>query len=270
MNPGRRCIAWRRSFSLLIALAICSGSARAEDPDLIFLRFEVFAGPGLHFLTLQVSVEQSQERYSLTVDAETRGVADLFVDLRSRLEARGRVSGDALFPDAMRAETHRRGIDLHTRIDYGTNGAVVAEVTPPPTGEVTPVSAAQMRGTIDQLSAYLQLARHLAARSACTLALQVFDGRRRYDLTFTDLPPEVLPGFPSETRVCQMRRRRIAGFPIDRGGDQAADQGKLVFARLVPGDVMIPVRMEFGSEFGLFIANLAELRGRGVELRLTE
>jgi hypothetical protein len=41
-------------------------------------------------------------------------------------------------------------------------------------------------------------------------------------------------------------------------------------ARLVPGDLMIPVRMEFASEFGTFTAELAELRGRGVYPRLAD
>ena len=38
----------------------------------------------------------------------------------------------------------------------------------------------------------------------------------------------------------------------------------------MPGDLMVPVRMEFASEFGTFAAELAELRGRGVHLRLAE
>ena len=37
-----------------------------------------------------------------------------------------------------------------------------------------------------------------------------------------------------------------------------------------PGDLMVPVRMEFASEFGTFTAELAELRGRGVNLLLAE
>jgi hypothetical protein len=75
----------RGTLSLLAALTICSGAARAAEPDTIFLRFEVYGGPGLHFLTLHVTVDQARERYSLGVDAATRGIADLFVDLRSRL-----------------------------------------------------------------------------------------------------------------------------------------------------------------------------------------
>jgi hypothetical protein len=35
----------------------------------------------------------------------------------------------------------------------------------------------------------------------------------------------------------------------------------------MPGDLMVPVRMEFASEFGTFTA---ELRGRGVNLLLAE
>ena len=115
---------------LLLALAFSSASARAVELDPINLRFEVFGGPGLHFLTLRVRVDEAGGRYAIAVEAETRSLADLFVDLRSRLEVRGRVSASALLPEAMRAETHRRGVDLSTRIC--ADGAILAEVTPPP------------------------------------------------------------------------------------------------------------------------------------------
>jgi hypothetical protein len=48
------------------------------------------------------------------------------------------------------------------------------------------------------------------------------------------------------------------------------DQGRLWFAHLLPGDLMVPLRMEFDSEWGTFTAELVELRGRGVELRFAE
>jgi hypothetical protein len=185
MPRSCRIRAYRKTVSLLLALVLFGALGRAAEPDPIYLQIEVFGGPGLHFLTLQVSVDQSSERYSPAVDAETRSLADLFVDLRSRIEARGRISADVLFPVAMRAETHRRGVDLHTRVDYAADGAVTAEATPPPDRPVTPVAPAQMRGTVDQLTAYLARARHLAGHGSCALAFAVFDGRRRYDLSFS-------------------------------------------------------------------------------------
>jgi Protein of unknown function (DUF3108) len=254
----------------LFAAVLCGYQADAAAPDPIFLRFEVSIGPSLHVLSLRVTVEQSGEAYSILAEAETRSLADLFVDLRSRLHVRGRIDAGALLPAAMRAETHRRGVDFYTRLDYGAGGNVTAEVSPPPARPVTPVTAAQMRGTVDQLTAYLVLARTLARRGSCALALAVFDGRRRYDLNFTDAPAESLSGFSGGNQICRMSRQRIAGFPTDQAGSRTTDQGKLWFARLVPGDVMIPVRMDFDSEFGTFTAELAELRGRGVYLRLPE
>jgi hypothetical protein len=98
---------------------------------------------------------------------------------------------------------------LYTRINYGADAAVTAEVTPPPAQPIAAATAAQMHGTIDQLTAYL-----------------------------------VLGATPRPTR--------------------------LVFAQLLPGDLVIPVRMEFASEFGTFTAELAELRGRGADLQLAE
>jgi Protein of unknown function (DUF3108) len=255
---------------LLLAIASHSALAGAGEPDRIFLRYEVFGGPGLHFMTLTTTVDQSSASYSIAAQAETRGLADLFLDLRSRLEVRGRIAAGALLPQAMQAETHRRGADLNTRIDYGADGAVMAEASPPPAQSIVPTSPAQMRGTIDQLTAYLVLARHLGRRGSCMLTLAVFDGRRRYDLNFTDAAPETLPGIAGAVQVCWMSRRRIAGFPAESGGNETADQGKLWFARLLPGDLMVPVRMEFASEFGSFTAELAEMRGRGADLRLSE
>lgn len=255
---------------LLLAIASHSALAGAAEPDRIFLRFEVFGGPGLHFMTLTTTVDQSSASYSIAAQAETRGLADLFLDLRSRLEVRGRIAAGALLPQAMRAETHRRGADLNTRIDYGADGAVMAEASPPPAQSIVPASPAQRRGTIDQLTAYLVLARHLGRRGSCTLTLAVFDGRRRYDLNFTDAARETLPGIAGAVQVCWMSRRRIAGFAAESGGNETADRGKLWFARLLSGDLMIPVRMEFASEFGSFTAELAELRGRGADLRLSE
>src|SRR5262249_8971745 len=148
--------------------------AGAVEPDQISLRFEVFGGPGFHFLTLRVTVRQSAERYSIVAEAETHGVADLLLNLRSRLEVHGRLSAAVLMPQAMRGETHRRGLDLYTRIDYGADGAVSAEATPPPDASRKPITPEQMRGTVDQLTAYLALARHLARGGSCALTVAVF------------------------------------------------------------------------------------------------
>src|SRR6516162_8224624 len=66
--------AHRKALALLV-LVIQGGSVGAEEPERIFLRFEVFGGPtaGLHFLTLTATVDQSHQGYVIAAEAKTRG-----------------------------------------------------------------------------------------------------------------------------------------------------------------------------------------------------
>jgi hypothetical protein len=60
----------------------------------------------------------------------------------------------------------------------------------------------------------------------------------------------------------------LAGV-INFGADLAdAHGGKIWYARVMAGDRMVPVRMEFDTAFGGVKGYLAELRGRGVDLHL--
>jgi len=52
--------------------------------------------------------------------------------------------------------------------------------------------------------------------------------------------------------------------------DEGARKGTIWYAPLLPGDVVVPVRMRLETQIGAVDAYLAELHGRGVDLRLME
>jgi len=68
--------------------------------------------------------------------------------------------------------------------------------------------------------------------------------------------------------ACKMRRH-LKGVPDDEEGE-GARQGTIWYASLLPGDVMVPVRMQLKTQIGTVDAYLAELHGRGVNLQLME
>jgi hypothetical protein len=264
-----RCAAPSTGLLLLIL-----GAARAADPDRIEMRIEMFAALGVHVATNHTTVEEATDRYAITTDVESRGIAAVFVNLASHSEVRGRLTIDAVRPQAYRSEVHRNGVHTYNRVDYGANGTVTGESTPR-TETRTPVTPALMRGTVDQLSALFMMERQLASRSSCTLVVAVYDGLRRYNLHFTDAVPEIIRasggrGFAGATQVCRMRREAIAGFLDDSGRSEGAYAGTLWYARLLPGDLIVPVQMEFSTEFGSVSGHLAQLRGRGAHLRFME
>jgi hypothetical protein len=132
-----------------------------------------------------------------------------------------------------------------------------------------------MRGTVDQLSALFIMERQLASRGSCARVVAVYDGLRRYDLHFTDAVPQTIRAsgghsFAGTTAVCRMRREAIAGFLDDDGRSEGAYAGTLSYARLLPGDLIVPVQMEFSTEFGSVTGHLAELLGRGAHMRFME
>jgi len=256
--------------SFLTAIGALAASAAASDP--VELRIEVYGFAGFHVLTNRTSVAASGDQYSIATELDTRGLASVFVDLTSHSEVRGRLTHDAVRPDSYHGDVRRNGNDSHYRIDYRADGTVASDQTPPSPALRSAAAADQMRGTVDQLTAFFIVERQLAQRGSCGLVVSVFDGLSRYNLRFTDAQPETLSPeghqrFAGPTLACDIRREDVVGFP---GGQDANggtyQRGKIWYARLTGGDQMVPVRMEFDTEYGAVSGYLTELRYRGLNL----
>jgi hypothetical protein len=258
-------------FAALLFLSPGIPTARAGEADRVEARFEIFGFAGFHVLTNRTTVEERADRYAIAMDLDTRGLASVFVDLTSHSEASGRLTRDALHPDAYRADVRRNGVDRRYALDYRGDGTVVNESTSSSTGRPLLVAADQIRGTVDQLTAYFLLERQLAHRGTCARVVPVFDGSGLYNLRFTDVKRETLSAdgyqnFTGPAQVCDVVREDVVVNP-DRNEDTYR-HGKIWYARVIAGDRMLPVRMEFDTAFGSVKGYLAELRGPGVDLHL--
>jgi hypothetical protein len=252
----------------------CFTAAHAADPDRLEMRIEMFGTAGIHVATNRTIVEETSERYAISTDVESRGIGAVFISLTSHSEVRGRLTSTAVRPQTYLGEVHRNGVISRNLVEYASDGTVTAESTPPVETH-TPVTPPLMRGTVDQLTAFFLLERQLASRGSCALVVSVFDGRRRYELHFTNEAPELAHAIADRnvagaTQVCHMRREAIAGFLDDSGRSEGAYEGTLWFARLVRGDMLISVQMEFHTEFGTVTGRLGELQGRGVHQQFTK
>ena len=265
----RRFLLATTAAALLIAAAL---PASAAEPERVEARFEIFGFAGLHLLTNRTTVQEGGGRYAITTDLNTRGLASAFVDLSSHSEVRGKLARDAPLPDAYRADMRRSGEDRHYGLDYRGDGIVANLSTPPSSDQPVFVAAEQIQGTVDQLTAFFLLERHLAKHKNCSVVVPVFDGSGLYNLRFTNGKRETLPAdryqnFAGPTQLCEVVREEIVANRSKN--EDTYSRGRIWYARLVDGDRMMPVRMEFDTKFGVVTGYLAELRGRGVDLHLT-
>src|ERR1700740_1422875 len=111
-------------FTLLAATMLFGALGAVAAPQAehapVALRIEVYGFAGFHVLTNRTSLATSGDRYWITMDLDTRGIATIFVDLNSHSEVDGRLSGDAVHPAAYHSDVRRNGVDRRYRIDYHT------------------------------------------------------------------------------------------------------------------------------------------------------
>src|SRR5947209_19283816 len=128
--------------------------APAAETDRVYARFEIFGFAGFHVLTNHTTIQEIGDRYAITMDLDTRGLASVFVDLTSHSEVQGELAKGTARPQAYRADVRRNGAERHYALDYGRDGSVKSASAPTKTGPQLVVAAEQIRGTVDQLTAY--------------------------------------------------------------------------------------------------------------------
>ena len=245
--------------------------APAAETDRVDARFEIYGFAGFHVLSNRTTVQEIGDQYALTMDLDTRGLASVFVNLISHSEVHGELGRGGVHPEAYRADVRRNGVERHYTLDYRRDGTVINAAAPAPAERPFLVSAEQLRGTVDQMTAYFVLERQLAHGGNCSLVVPVFDGAGFYTLRFTDVKQEMLAAdsyqsFAGPSKECQVVREDIVTNP-DHNEDTYTT-GRIWYAQVVAGDRMMPVRMEYDTAFGAVRGYLAELRGRGAKLDL--
>lgn len=269
-------------FALLLAIAAAlpatpvTIAAADVAPERVQLRIELYGFAGFHVLTDRTTLDTSADRYSIATDLDTRGIASVFVDLNSHSTVQGRIAANAAYPEAYRGEVRRNGVDRRYRIDYRADGPVASELAPPAAQWRSQGEPAELRGTVDQLTAYFLLERQLARTGSCSLTVPVFDGHGRYDLRFFDAAEQAAPrgpvkSFAGPTHVCVAVRKDVPGFVANTDQSEGTYRsGRVWYARLGPQGRMIPVQMEFDTEFGIVRGYLAEVKGHGIDRRFME
>src|SRR5204863_5536434 len=91
----------------------------------------------------------------------------------------------------------------------------------------------QMRGAVDQLTAYFLVEKQLTVRGTCALVVPVFDGSALYNLRSTDVKRETLSAddhqnFAGSSQVCEIVREDLVLNP-DRNED-TYQRGKIWYA----------------------------------------
>ena len=263
----------RRILALVFAAAAIAAPARADSPA---APGTLNVGYSIAFWSIPFGHTDYQASfmdgsYNAKSHFETSGVVSMFWNSTIDATANGQIAAHDIHPalyDSYSQDHNSKKQRVKVTFDKEMP-AVFAD--PAYNMNKYPVSDEQKRGAVDPMTAITTMLSGLRAsdKNPCGTGVQVFDGRRRYDMTFSyikDQPEKLSNGvYAGNVHLCQVHYNQIAGYK-----QKIVKEGKALppmFAEFadVPGSgapggrYVIPVKLWCTLSLGTVTATLDAL-----------
>lgn len=237
------------------------------------LDYRVHVG-GVAVLDARAELTLTEGRYSVQINAATDGFLGRMFPWESQSLTVGTVRPEGVAPIRHTQSGILRGTPRTVTLDYGADGSVRAQVTPPPEEEDRdPVPEALSRQTRDPLSGVVEVLLAGLRGEGCQRKVPIYDGRRRYDMMFMDRGMTMVgvsrhSVFSGAARQCQVSYKPVAGYERtprqsfwQRGGHREERPPVDLWIAPVEGaGLPLPVRLETDSGFGGVVVHLTAAR----------
>jgi len=244
--------------SAALAVPEARGEASATAPsaaDPVHLRYRV-SWSLIPLLEIESRTRLDPAGYVMEVRMATVGLMDLVFQWRASQEVRGAVSQETVAPQSFKSESEFRGRRQEVDLGYGPEGLDRERVEGSivDAGERDEVPKELRRDTVDPLTAVVAVSRRIVDRGTCAGTARIFDGVRRYDLSYEDLGERQLEDaedFTGRARLCRATMTPLGGFwrPPDREPDSLGHIDAW-WAPPWPGADPVPVKLSLEGSRG--------------------
>lgn len=256
--------------------AVEEATARPGGGDTLKLNYDVYLG-GLNVFAFDAALAVDGDDYVISGGGATKGVAKMIWKWAVEATARGTVGEGGVRAHIYNLAITRKEKNKYMRLAFRDGGNFAIHRTPPDSPRKRKrrdLPDAVPPGTLDPVSVALALGGALARGESCGGTFPVFDGNRRFNLTFTELGEERLsiPGFLAyrgRAVRCRFAMERISGFrrkhvKMRFAEGKGLQPPEVWLARLNDRLPLIPVqfRADFNLGYMLIYIKSAEYRGR--------
>lgn len=259
----------------LVAALLWVQPAGAADRALK-LGYDVYLG-GLNVFHFDAKLKRQGRNYVISGGGKTKGFMRLMWRWAVSATAKGVLNGARVVSRSYDVSTIRKKKHKLLQLAFRGSGGYAITRTPPdspgkrkrrhPPSSIPP-------GTLDPISVSLAVAAALARGDSCGGKFPIFDGNRRYDLTFEKVREEHLskPGYSPYSGLaylCRFGLKRISGFREQRPGLRFWDEKKyglpqIWLGRVKKGLPLVPIKFqaEFNLGYMMIYLSKAEFAGR--------
>jgi len=250
-------------------LALSALPAAAKDRTLK-LGYNVYLG-GLNIFYLNANLRLDGSRYEIFGGGETKGFARMMWRWAVEASAKGVVNGKGIESATYDVATKRKGKHRKLRLTFNDDGAYSVVRNPKDSARKRKrrkLPKMIPSGTLDPISVSMAVASAAAKGETCGGKFPVFDGNRRYDLTFTKMGEEHFskPGysiFSGKAIRCTFAMKRISGFRRNRVAlrfweGERLEPPQIWLGRLERGLPMVPIQFQADFNMGYMIIYLSK------------
>lgn len=263
---------WRSVAGFALALGVLAAGlpARAEESRLVRLSYYGYLGNiqvGQIDLTIEMAPDPRPARdYNIAANLTLSGAYARLVPFRWQAEARGGTGKRGVQPSSYRSQMDLLGNQEAMALAYSPDGQVEVQSTPPTVESRIAQERGLGHGTLDPLSAAVAIVDTVLRTGRCESTVPVFDGARRYDLSFSSVGQDVIERtffstYEGPAMRCSATARLLAGFqPNAISSGFYPSRTDLWLAQAVSGAPPIPVRVVAQSRMGLLRVELVQAR----------
>jgi hypothetical protein len=237
--------------TLLGLVAGPAGAATTADASYVVnLGGNIIANAKFHFV-------DDGSAYSLSLDANVSGMAQLVASGVARVASSGAVTGDGLRSNSFDLTTRSGGDEVTVRVQYQKAAVTEFRIDPPITNNIDriPIERKQLSGVNDFLASFIR--RGSLDRGLCDYKARIFTGVERFDLDFSyarnDVATSKRTGYQGPVVLCNVRYKPIAGhYTTSEITNSLALDGRILvwFAPLGDSGYAIPYRVLLTTSMG--------------------
>jgi hypothetical protein len=216
------------------------------------------------------------DTYSAVSRLKTSGVINSFYAAVIDAGSTGWLRGSHIEPTKYDSNYEGEKSKQRVALAYSTSG-INLFADPAYDVKKYPVSDEQKKDTVDPLSGIVQTVAGVTVseNNPCGDTVQVFDGRRRYDMNMTFVSKEELSsdsgGYSGPAALCEMEYKQIAGFKPNLNKGKELPKIQVWFAKFPAKtggpirEFVVPVKVQSETPFGMAVGNARNIAVDGAK-----
>ena len=203
-------------FILLLIIFTPSSLLKAEVQNIsYYLHLEVLGVP-IKLGEITSYFEKTDGEYRLEYDLKSESLVQLISPTKGIGKINGKYINSQLIPENYNYTYERKGKIKSTNIEFLDSNVINSEVIPPfEKSKLTPVNEAMLKNVIDPSTGIILMGDYHLNEN-CSIDYRIYDGKRRYDLTYTSIEEK------DSYKVCTLQRQKLGGFKKD-GNDSSSN-----------------------------------------------